>query len=95
MFQNVLQKHNIFFTSKLCSLKAPMKALNRFGRCYIPSAGRLSCSELKSVHTVLMHQLWANSWKYTCLRMMYCLHHVTVTWKVLKELSVIIIGRTA
>ena len=64
-----------------------MKALIGFGRCYIPSADSLSCSKPKSIHTVLMHQLWANSWKYTCLRMMDCLHHVTVTWKVLKGLN--------
>ena len=55
----------IFFTTKLCSLKAPMKAPNGFGRCYIPSADRLSCSKPKSVHTVSMCQLQANSWKYT------------------------------
>ena len=63
-----------------------MKALIGFGRCYIPSADSPSCFELKSVCVILMHQLWANSWKYTCLRMMDCLHHVTVTWKVLKGL---------
>ena len=54
---------------------------------YIPSADGLSCSELKSVCTILMHQLRANSWKYTCLRMMDDLHHVTATCKVLKGLN--------
>ena len=42
-----------------------MKALIGFDRCYILSADHLSCSELKSVHTVSMCQLWAKSWKYT------------------------------
>ena len=77
----------IFFTTIFCSLKAPMKALIGFGRCYIPSADSPSCSELKSVRTISMHQLLANSQKYTCLRMMDCLHHVTVTWKILKGLK--------
>ena len=81
----------IFFTTIFCSLKAPMKALIGFGRCYIPSADSLSCPELKSVCTILMPQLWANSWKYTCLRMMDCLHHVTATWKVLKRLNALTI----
>ena len=76
----------IFFTTILCSLKAPVKALIGFGRCYIPSTDSLSCSEPKSVCTVSMCQLRANSWKYTCLRTMDCLHHVTTTWKVLKGL---------
>ena len=40
-----------------------MKALIGFGRCYIPSPNGLSCSEPKSVCTILMHQLQANSWK--------------------------------
>ena len=66
--------------------KNPMKALIGFGRCSIPSADGLSCFELKSIHTILMLQLWANSWKYTCLRTMDYLHHVTVTCKVLKGL---------
>ena len=74
----------IFFTTKLCSLKAPMKALIGFHRCYIPSADSPSCSKLKSVCTVSMCQLRANSWKYMCLRTMDCLHHVTATCKVLK-----------
>ena len=82
-----VNKIMIFFTTILCSLKAPVKALIGFGRCYVPSADSLSCSEQKSVCTVLMHQLQANSWKYTCLRTMDCLHHVTATWKVLKGLS--------
>ena len=69
----------IFFTTKLCYLKAPMKALIGFHRCYIPFPDSPSCSKLKSVCTILMHQLWANSWKYMCLRMMDCLHHVTAT----------------
>ena len=77
----------IFFTTILCSLKASIKALIEFGRCYIPSADSPSCSEPKSVCTILMRQLRANSWKYTCLRMMDCLHHVTVIWKVLKGLN--------
>ena len=77
----------IFFTTILCSLKAPMKALIGFGRCYIPSADGPSCSKLKSVCTISMRQLRANSWKYTCLKMMDCLNHVTVTWKVLKGLN--------
>ena len=64
-----------------------MKALIGFGRCYIPSADSPGCSKPKSVRTISMHQLWANSWKYMCLRMMDCLHHVTATWKVLKGLS--------
>ena len=55
----------IFFTTILCSLKASLKALIGFGRCYIPSTDDLSCSKLKSVCTILMHQLWANSWKYS------------------------------
>ena len=76
----------IFSTTILCSLKAPLKALIRFGRCYVPSTDSLSCSELKSVRTVLMRQLQANSWKYMCLRTMDCLHHVTATWKVLTGL---------
>ena len=59
----------IFFTTILCSLKTSMKALIGFGRCYIPSADGLICSEPKSVCTILMRQLRANSWKYTCLRM--------------------------
>ena len=63
-----------------------MKALIGFGRCYIPSADDLSCSELKSLHTVSMCQLWAKSWKYTCLRVMDCLHYVTATCNVLKRL---------
>ena len=77
----------IFFTTILCSLKAPMKALIGFGRCYIPSADSLSCSELKSFCTVSMCQLWANSWKYTCLRTTDFLHHVTATWKLLNGLT--------
>ena len=81
-----VNKIMIFFTTILCSLKAPMKALIGFGRCYIPSADSPSCSEPKSVRTISMHQLWANSWKYTCLRTMDCLHHFTATWKVLKGL---------
>ena len=81
-----VNKIMIFFTTISCSLKAPMKALIGFGRCYIPSTDSPSCSKPKSVCTVLMRQLWANSWKYTCLRMMDCLHHVTATWKVLKGL---------
>ena len=81
-----VNKIMIFFTTILCSLKAPMKALIGFGRCYIPSTESPSYSKLKSVHTILMHQLRANSWKYMCLRMMDCLHHVTVIWKVLKGL---------
>ena len=75
-----------FFTTVLCSLKAPMKALIGLGRCYIPSTDSLSGFKPNSVHTILMLQLWANSWKYTCLRMMDCLHHVTPTWKLLKGL---------
>ena len=67
--------------------KAPMKALIGFRRFYILSADSPSCSELKSVHTISMCQLQANSWKYTCLRIMDCLHHVTVTCKVLKGLN--------
>ena len=73
----------IFVTTILCSLKA----LIGFGRCYIPFADGLSCSELKSVCIISMHKLQANSWKYTCLRMMDCLHNVTATCKVLKGLN--------
>ena len=70
--------HMIFVTTISCSLKAPMKALIGFGRRYILSTdNNPSCSKPKSVRTILMHQLWANSWKYTCLRMMDCLHHVS------------------
>ena len=58
-----------------------------FGRCYIPSADSPSCYKPKSVRTISMCQLRANSWKYTCLRMMDSLHHVTATWKVLKGLT--------
>ena len=76
----------ILLTTILCSLKSPMKALIGFVRCYIPSADSPSCSEPKSVCILSMHQLWANSWKYTRLRTMDCLHHVTATWKVLKGL---------
>ena len=81
-----VNKIMIFFTTILCSLKAPVKALIGFGRCYIPSTNSPSCSEPKYVRTVSMHQLWANSWKYTCLRTMDRLHHVTATWKALKGL---------
>ena len=77
----------IFFTNILCSLKAPVKALIDFSRCYILSTDSPSCSEPKSVRTISMPQLQANSWKYMCLRMMDCLHHVTATWKVLKGLK--------
>ena len=62
----------IVFTTILCSFKTPMKALIGFGMCYVPSADSPSCSKPKSVHTVSMYQVWANSWKYTCLRMMDC-----------------------
>ena len=78
----------IFFTTILCSLKAPVKALISFGRCCIPSADSLSCSKLKSVCTISMCQLQAISWKYMCLRMMDCLHFVIATWKVLKGLMI-------
>ena len=78
----------IFFTAILCSSKASMKALIGFGRCFLPSAYGPSCSKPKSVCTILMCQLWANSWKYMCLRMMDCLHHVTATCKVLKGLMI-------
>ena len=54
----------IFFTTKLGSFKAPMKALIGFHRYYICSADSPICSELKSIHTILMRQLQANSWKY-------------------------------
>ena len=64
-----------------------MKAQIGFGRCNIPSADGPSYSKPKSVHTVSMHQLLANSWKYTCLRMMDRLHHFIMTSKVLKGLS--------
>ena len=77
----------IFFTTILCSLKASMKALIGFGRCYKPSADGPSCPEPKSVRTISMRQLRVNSWKYMCLRMMDCLHHVTATCKVLKGLK--------
>ena len=51
----------ILFTTILCSLKAPIKALIGFGRCYIPCADGTNCSKPKSVHTISMHQLQANS----------------------------------
>ena len=38
-----------------------MKALIGFGRCYIPFTDSPSCSELKSVGTISMHQLRANT----------------------------------
>ena len=76
---------NIFRT-KLCPLRDPMRALIGFGRYQIPSPDGLSCSTPIFTCTILLCQLRANSWKYTCLRMMECLHHVTVTWKVLKGL---------
>ena len=82
-----MNKIMIFFTTILCSLKVPMKALIGFGRCYILSADSLSCSELKSVCTIPKHQLRANSQNDMCLRMMDCLHHVTATCKVLKGLT--------
>ena len=65
-----------------------MKVLIGSGRCYIPSTDSLSCSKPKSICTILMCQLGANSWKYRCLRMMDCLHHVTATGKVLKGLII-------
>ena len=74
------------FTTILCSLKAPVKALIGFGGCYIPSADGPSCSELKSVCTVSMHHLQTNSWKCMYLRTMECLHNVTATCKVQKGL---------
>ena len=76
-----------FCRTKLCPLRDPMRALIGFGRCQIPSPDGPSCSAPIFTHTILLHQLGANSWKYTCLRMMNCLHHVTATWKVLKGLS--------
>ena len=77
-----------FFRTKLCPLRDPMRALIGFGRCQIPSSDGLSCSAPIFTHAILLHQLWANSWKYMCLRTMECLHHVTVMWKVLKGLSI-------
>ena len=55
----------IFFTTIFCSLKAPIKALIGFGRCYIPTTDSPSCSKPKSLRTISMCQLQANSWKYT------------------------------
>ena len=46
-----------------------MRALIGFGRCQIPSPEGLSCSTPIFTRTILLHQLRANSWKYTCLRM--------------------------
>ena len=76
-----------FFTTKLCPLRDPVRALIGFGRCQIASPDGPSCSAPISTRTVLLHQLRAKSWKYTCLRTMDCLHHVTETWKVLKGLN--------
>ena len=76
-----------FFTTKLCPLGDPVRALIGFGRCQIASPDGPSCSAPISTCTILLHQLRAKSWKYTCLRTMDCLHHVTVTWKVLKGLN--------
>ena len=56
-----------------------MKALIGFGMHDISSTDGHSCSELKSVFIASVCQLRANSWKYTHLRMMDCLHHVTAT----------------
>ena len=64
-----------------------MRALIGFGRCQIPSPDGLSCSTPIFTHAIMLHQLRANSWKYMCLRMMECLHHVTATWKILKGLN--------
>ena len=75
-----------FFRTKLCPLRDPMRALIGFGRCQIPSPDGLSCSTPIFTRAILLHQLWANSWKYRCLRTIECLHHVTATWKVLKGL---------
>ena len=76
-----------FFTTKLCPLRDPVRALIGFGRCQIASPDGPSCSAPIFTRTILLHQLRAKSWKYTCLRMMDCLHHVTATWKVLKGLN--------
>ena len=78
----------IFFHKYIMLFKSPCEALIGFDRHYIPFADGFNCSKPKSFHAIMGNygQLWANSWKYTCLRTMDCLHHVTATCKVLKGL---------
>ena len=56
-----------FFTTKLCPLRDPMRALIGFGRYQIPSLDGPSCSVPIFTCTILLHQLQADSWKYTCV----------------------------
>ena len=46
-----------FFTTNLCPLRDPMRALIGFGRCQIPSPDGPSCSIPIFTPTVLLHQL--------------------------------------
>ena len=47
----------------MCSLNVPLEALMVFGGCPIPSIGELGCSASVCNQVVLIHQLWAISWK--------------------------------
>ena len=65
-----------FFTSKTLTLNAPLGALNEFCGSKMPLLKGLTCYECKTRPTILIHELRAVSWKYTCLRTMDFICHV-------------------
>ena len=69
--QTILFNISGIFEIKMCSLNVPLGTLMVFGECPVPSTGGgVGCSASVHSQMVLIHQLWAISWKAMCLRTM-------------------------